>query len=351
MVKHNEALDLYRQTKEFASLNGLRAISVIAVMWHHAAGTAFISPEILRVGYHGVSLFFLISGFLITTLLIREKQRNGKIDLAAFFARRAFRIFPLYFGVLALYILLVILFEKNFTARNEFFKNLPFFLTFSTNLFVALEGRVIFYFAWSLAAEEQFYLICGPLLAILRSRTYASVSAVVLTAICASTLLGIGVPEISKVAPVGLWLGSSLALALHYPRTFGLIEKLAGSKSSSVIYGICTLLALEFHLFNDLLFMLSATLFLASCVVREDHFLNKLFKAPPLNFMGRISYGMYLLHMLCSAVVIKFLAYLNATTSVIWIFVCVLILTIIVASTSFFTFEKYFIKLKGRFER
>lgn len=93
------------------------------------------------------------------TLLLRERERNSKIDLKAFYIRRSLRIFPLYYGVLFLYMVLVSVLERDSTAGQAFFNNLIYFATYTSNLFVPLDGRVIFYFAWSLAAEEQFYLM------------------------------------------------------------------------------------------------------------------------------------------------------------------------------------------------
>src|SRR6185503_13092808 len=150
----------YRSTKFFGSLDGLRALSILAVIWHHC-GWQKVPGEwaLAGTGYLGVHLFFVISGFLITTLLLREKEDTGRISLRDFYIRRTLRIFPLYYTVIGLYVVTVFLFEKNPADAREFFGNLPFFLTYTSNWFVQLEGRVIFYFAWSLAAEEQFYLV------------------------------------------------------------------------------------------------------------------------------------------------------------------------------------------------
>jgi peptidoglycan/LPS O-acetylase OafA/YrhL len=88
------------------SLDGLRAISIIGVLYAHATITPhffFTNNRILHfllsfiAGDNGVNIFFVISGFLITNLLISEETRNQKIDLKAFYIRRVFRILPVYF--------------------------------------------------------------------------------------------------------------------------------------------------------------------------------------------------------------------------------------------------------------
>ena len=90
------------ETRHFPALDGLRGLSILAVIWHHAVDPAGIW------GYFGVSLFFAISGFLITTLLLRERAATGRISLRNFYMRRTLRIFPLYYAVVALYVVVVL---------------------------------------------------------------------------------------------------------------------------------------------------------------------------------------------------------------------------------------------------
>src|SRR3954465_11721542 len=123
--------DAFIGQRRFGSLDGLRCIAVLGVIWHHTAGHDMLS--IAARGAEGVTLFFAISGFLITTLLLRE----GTIDLKGFYWRRTLRIFPLYYTVLAAYVVLTLLFEHGERGR-EFFQNLPWFLTYTSNLFIDL---------------------------------------------------------------------------------------------------------------------------------------------------------------------------------------------------------------------
>ena len=80
-------------TQQLPGLDGLRCLAILPVLWHHA--TPRLLPGVLGKGAVGVDLFFALSGFLITTLLLRERRANGAIKLGAFYVRRSLRIFPL----------------------------------------------------------------------------------------------------------------------------------------------------------------------------------------------------------------------------------------------------------------
>ena len=115
--------DNFCAIRRFDALDGLRAVSVTAVVWHHTSGMP--GPAILSKGYLGVDFFFAISGFLITTLLIREQNATSRISVSKFYARRALRIFPLYYVTLLLYVVLVALTQRNSPEGKEFFRICP----------------------------------------------------------------------------------------------------------------------------------------------------------------------------------------------------------------------------------
>src|SRR4051812_6025192 len=163
--------DSFRRTRVFASLDGLRCVSILGVIWFH---TTARSGGLAGSGFLGVELFFAISGFLITTLLLREAETRGRVSLKAFYLRRTLRIFPLYYVVLGAYVVLAWQFEHG-PAGAIFWRNLPSYLTYTSNWFVRLDSvRTIFYFAWSLATEEQFYLFWPLVIASSRSRWQAA---------------------------------------------------------------------------------------------------------------------------------------------------------------------------------
>ena len=164
----------FLQTRIFGSLDGLRAFSIMGVVWLHATLVSpyydyFNTKPILGLGGFGVDVFFTISGFLITTLLLRERDKNGQISLRKFYIRRTLRIWPLYYVTLGFYLALVLLTQRGTGRDTIFFRYLPGYLTFTfTWLANWNTAGAIFGFGWSLSVEEQFYMLWTPVLRFLR---------------------------------------------------------------------------------------------------------------------------------------------------------------------------------------
>ena len=98
----------FKNTKYFECLDFLRFVSIVLVIWHHTGSQMLShSPKNIAFGRYGVNMFFVISGFLITTLLLKEKEKYKKISYPKFFMRRVLRIFPLYYLTIAVYCILV----------------------------------------------------------------------------------------------------------------------------------------------------------------------------------------------------------------------------------------------------
>src|SRR5213592_3181077 len=133
-------------------LDLLRALAIIVVVIYHAALFGFKLPaRVDRFGWIGVDIFFVLSGYLIGGQLLAPLARDQRINLGRFFARRALRIMPAYFAVLAIYFLL-----PSWREYPEMSQPLWKFLLSIQN--VALHGGTAFSHAWSLAVEDQFYL-------------------------------------------------------------------------------------------------------------------------------------------------------------------------------------------------
>jgi peptidoglycan/LPS O-acetylase OafA/YrhL len=154
----------FRNRKRQPGLDLLRALAIIVVVIYHAALFGFKLPSrIDRFGWIGVDLFFVLSGYLIGGQLLAPLARGIKISLGRFFARRALRIMPAYFVVLAVYFLL-----PSWREYPDMSQPLWKFLLSIQN--IALHGGTAFSHAWSLAVEDQFYLALPFLLLFLCGR-------------------------------------------------------------------------------------------------------------------------------------------------------------------------------------
>ena len=121
-------------------------------------GREFPALPIAKRGFLGVDLFFVISGFLIVTLLLRERRQTGAISLRRFYARRFLRIFPAYYAMLAL--VAATAFVRHQGAPNPIRDDLPFAIFYISNL---VPMHSLLSITWSLSAEEQFYCIVPSL--------------------------------------------------------------------------------------------------------------------------------------------------------------------------------------------
>jgi len=112
----------YQRSRFFPALDGLRCVSILGVIAFHSGLT---NPSFFgRNGGLGVEFFFVISGFLITTLLLREQSDTGEISLKKFYIRRSLRIFPMYFTVLGLYCLATLATDRHTEEGRVFFHRL-----------------------------------------------------------------------------------------------------------------------------------------------------------------------------------------------------------------------------------
>lgn len=345
--------DAFRAQRRFHALDGLRALAVAAVVWQHTASSQGLGGLLSRGGY-GVELFFAISGFLITTLLLREREARGRIDLRAFYVRRTLRILPLYYAVLAVYVVLVFALERSSERGREFWSNVPAFATYTSNWFVDDNGvGTTFYFAWSLATEEQFYLAWAPV--VFLATAYARrgcwwmglyVAAVALidlavTATGSESLLATVITSVSTP----ICVASLLAIVVHHRRGFLACRWIAHPASLTVvIVSIPVLLALRAP--KPLVGALLAVLVVSLCL-RERSYLSSLLSLRPLVWLGTVSYGVYLLHMLAANAVERLLPVRHGPP----LFLATLVVVAVMAWASWRFFEAPLLARKRRWER
>jgi len=294
----------YRATRYFSGLDGLRAIAVIAVIWQHTAGFNQ-SGGLLSRGYLGVTCFFGISGFLITTLLLREHSATWGISLRGFYLRRSLRIFPVYYAVLVVYVALVVVAQPD----PEFMHNLPYYATYTSNWFGVGGDHATFYFAWSLATEEQFYLFWPPILTLLvtagaarmRSRTRAAVAAVgvLLALVAVDQLAALGGSRVVSSLATPILLGAVSAIVLHHRAGYERAAAVLAPRWAAPVAAAVTLAAAQVGAPDEVMGALFVVL-VTAIVVREDTALHPVLTWRPVVLVGTISYGIYLMHMLAA---------------------------------------------------
>lgn len=344
--------------KYFPSLDGLRALSIIPVVWHHA--TPYPLPGVFGRGGIGVDLFFAISGFLITTLLLRERQTFGTIDLRAFYLRRTLRIFPLYYLVLGLNIAYALWVRPDWEPSRHFLAHVPYYLTYTANWFQKLElaGPSLFVFAWSLCTEEQFYGFWAPLLRYskrLSVAAWAMVAIVVLDLLLESTACGtrLGLPPVVRViltsvsCPIGF--GALLAMAAHHPRFGRRVVALAALPPMVPLVFLFTLGLVLFPWAPVVVLHGSLALLVLVCTARKRHVLSAVFEHPVIAFVGRVSYGIYLWHVAVLGGIKA--VFPSVAQQPLGLFLLGLPLSVAVAAVSYTVFEKPWLRRARRYQR
>ncbi len=354
----------FRNVRFFGSLDGLRALSIIGVIWFHSWwGTPYYPTlaalPVVRQGEWGVNIFFVISGFLITTLLLRERARYGGISIRDFYIRRSLRIWPLYYATIILYIVIVFIFERNTDRGHNFFHYIPCFLTYTYTWCITPQyPTAIFNLAWTLATEEQFYAFWPLVLRIFRG-IWSSVVIVALIALRVATgygWMGRLLPpnwlptRIVMSIAVTICLGVLLAQALHSERGFRWLSPLLNKKWSAPA-ALAVLAACLAPKHPPVLAAAFATAWLVgACVIREDNGLAAILRLRPIAFIGVLSYGMYLLNSLSIHAVQWVLEQIKMPHPLL-VFPLAVGLASGVAFLSYRYFESPFLAFKNRFSR
>lgn len=276
----------------YNALDGLRAVCIILTILCHTSGTpAFINGTV------GVDVFFALSGYLITTLLVRENIQFGGVCLTCFYVRRIFRIVPLYYLAIALYgvaLYLAAVAHHDYTIWLTYLNALPWLISFMSEFRAPNE---VFGHAWTLGIEEKYYII-WPIFFMMIAK-FGSRSKLV--PIIASFVFMLTLGELSLRGYGGLIAGSGLALAVERDKSSAR-RSIVDYRSIHIFalsilvgYVLCTLI-------NDtqfnLLVSIPSAFFISALIHGSDNVYRRALSITPLRQIGQLTYGIYLIHRL-----------------------------------------------------
>lgn len=315
-------------------------------------------------GFAGVDLFFVLSGFLITTLLLREKARHGRVSLKNFWARRFLRLMPAYylllFGMLGAYLVL----KPNDPNTERLVEGFPIYALYLSNWYHP--GANNLGITWSLATEEQFYL-AWPLVEAFAAPFITGL--IWAGALIINQLINFGILdghidaafgagtadnlEILDATFTPILLGVGLAHMLHRERWFEIMRRITGFAYAPFVFAglllaLANIPAEDISGLIRLTIHLLMTAWIASIVLQPSSTLTGFLDWRPMAFIGAISYGVYLYHMWCIHIAKALIAKLGL--SQLWFqFPVALSGTIVVAAASYYLYEKRFLNWRSRF--
>ena len=334
-----------------------------------------LSPLVAYSSALGVIFFFVLSGFLITFLLLKEKEQNNSIAIKKFYLRRALRIWPLYYliFILGFFVLPYLDFfavpgQDNFFQQN-FWGNLTLYAFFMPNLAFSIYTTAVPNIgqSWSIGVEEQFYLL-WPLLIrksknILKSILWITGTIIALKGIILLSSSFVKLDALivlkkflamSKLECMALGGLGAYVLFNKKEEILRIVYKPISQITSVVIIPILiyfTPTAIEDIL--HLLFSLSFLVIILNVANNEKSILK--FENRIFQYLGRISYGFYMFHVMCIVFTIHFLdKYIGLDNDIskpqhLLLYGLSFLLTVAVSSLSYHIFEKAFIRLKDKY--
>lgn len=350
----------------YPALDGLRGLAILLVVVYHNFG--FIN--VFFFGWLGVDLFFVLSGFLITDILLKTLGR--KDYLKNFYTRRVLRIFPLYY--LALILFLIVIPELNVQFDVKYYQDNQVWLwTYFQNWLYTFKNpgnANALNHLWSLAVEEQFYLLWPLAILLIRNPRYLLIFISLLLAAVLGLRLWIWMNQVADLAYFNLYtftridgicIGCIVALLLRVNPGF-----LRRYTTPIVLFFAALNFAFFFvnrnHQFGFpylalagyTTFAMIFGLLVNEAVTRETKWINLLFNIPLLKFFGRISYGFYVLHwpvyLLLGPLLYTWVSkFVSGSLLQFTISLLATLAAIAISWLSYRYYERYFLKLKDKF--
>jgi len=348
----------------------LRGIAILLVVFYHNFGFT----QYFFFGWLGVDLFFVLSGFLITDILLKTVNKPGYFK--NFYAKRVLRIFPLYY--LSLIVFLLILPRiKDFPLDFSFYVDHQWwFWTYLQNWFLIFHDvgntTTAIQHYWSLAVEEQFYIVWPFIIFLIRKPTWLLAIAGLLLVGVICTRLYMWTIQIKDLNYFGLYtytridgicIGSMLAILQFMRSPFikkyftGLVLLLAAL--NFIFYFINKQYEFTYPYLAIVGYTTFAMLFaivVHEVIQGENKVFNFLLNIKPLRFFGKISYGLYVFHWPVYLILYGWVeeqteAMTNLSGNSLMIVVSILLtlIGVLISIFSFYTFESYFLKKKKAF--
>ena len=362
--------------KYFENLDASRFFAFIIVFLAHTFITS--SPEIKssnifqfvygwgKIGMLGLEYFFVLSSFLISWIILEEKEKTNSFNIKNFLIRRTLRVWPLYF----LIVLIGVLLSYIAKANNVELSPIPpfeYFGLFIINFYIIENGTNFLFFLaflWSISIEEQFYLFWSFVMKFLKiSLLWLSILLIIISivfrAIYIDESLQLYFNTISALGNFGI--GGITAYLAFYNKS--LFRKIINLKKihNIIIYTVLVLSIVFFHQLNEIkIFTIFSRLYFsilfALYIIEQSYGQHRIFepgKSIILNYLGKISYGLYCFHGVVITILIKLLEQLHFTETYWHVFLLypliILVFSILFAHLSFRYFENYFLKLKAKF--
>lgn len=353
----------------YPALDGLRGLAILLVIFYHNFG--FINYFFF--GWLGVDLFFVLSGFLITDILLNSSGKRG--FLRNFYMRRVLRIFPLYYLTLLIFLVILPLFNLKDVNLDYYVNNQLWFWTYLQN------WLLIFYpstskaeslnHLWSLAVEEQFYLVWPFIILAIRKLKAILLLLVTLLIGVVTLRFCLWIYQIEDLAYFNLYTFSRID-GICIGSMLAVLRKISpGSINRYFTFIVLALAALNFvfYFFNKesrfsypylaiagyTTFAIIFGLLVNEGVERDNVIVNKIFDSRILKFFGSISYSLYVFHwplyVMLSPYLKNWFTHNQAVLSgALVASIISTLLAVLLAWLSFHFFEKPFLLLKKQFE-
>jgi peptidoglycan/LPS O-acetylase OafA/YrhL len=370
----------------FPNLDGLRFISFLVVFLYHGHLSIFsylkdAQPKVYGVieflfqhGNLGVNFFFVLSGFLITYLLIKEKEFTGTIHVPNFYVRRILRIWPLYYLCVFLGFVAFGLLKKYSGQPMAENANPLYYILFSANFDIMhtwpnKPDALLLSVLWSVAVEEQFYLTWPLILKIVPLKAYKYVfpSIMALSLIFRSLHTGDNDHEFAiryfhTFSVIGdMALGGLFAYLVSYENKFKSFIINVSKPGIVLLYAATLVITLYKHVLFPpgwpVIFERIVIAFLFGMIILEQNYAkHSLFKMSNFKIVSKLgiyTYGLYCLHFLGLYFAIKVMNALRLNGSITWVSFTMMLLalglSVIISLTSYNLFEKWFLRWKDKF--